>query len=151
MTTFTTEDREYSVQHPWPENPWVGPPEKTPEELWSEKWKNWTYSLRNGAEYYLQGKIEYFFPLTEQIGLDLDYEGCEPPKLSYTIGKTLISNMPSWGTTSISNVPAQLTITPNNPIGELKIGPMNIGLEKKPTWYQRVLYKLLGFNWKSTK
>ena len=145
MTTFTTEDREYSVQHPWPENPWVGPPEKTPEELWSEKWKNWTYSLRNGAEYYLQGKIEYFFPLTEQIGLDLDYEGCEPPKLSYTTSDNLL-----WGTI-ISNVPAQLTITPNNPIGELTIGPMNIGLEKKPTWYQRVLYKLLGFNWKSTK
>ena len=145
MTTFTTEDREYSAQHPWPENPWVEtPPEKTPEELWSEKWKTWTYSLRNGADYYLQEKIEYFFPLTEQIGLDLNFEGCEVPKVTYTTGLTTAS----WGITTISNVPAQLTITPNSPIGNLKIGPMNIGLEKKPKWYQKLLYKMMGFYWR---
>lgn len=144
MTTFTTEDREYSVQDPWPENPWV-----EPEPTWEERWGRWAKSVSQDYDYD-QTSIQYFWPLTEQIGLGLNYEGCEPPKLSYIDSNTITTNL-LWGTTSVSNVPAQLTITPNNPIGELKIGPMNIGLETKPKWYQRVMYKLLGFNWKDSK
>jgi hypothetical protein len=30
-----------------------------------------------------QLEIKYFFPLTEQIPLDLDYKLCEPPKIYY--------------------------------------------------------------------
>lgn len=122
MTTFTTEDR-------------IGA-EAIPEPSWRERWgdrwidaieKNWTN----------QNSIEYFWPLTEQIPLGLNFEGCEPPKL-YTLSNT-----------TVSNVPAQLTITPNNPVGQLTLGPMSIGLESEPKWYQKVLYKLLGFNWKN--
>jgi hypothetical protein len=50
MTTFTTEDREYSAQHPWPE-PWA-----------------------NAKEDYKQFEIEFFWPLTEQMELDLEYD-----------------------------------------------------------------------------
>jgi hypothetical protein len=42
----------------------------------------------------------------------------------------------------------QLTVTPINSVGELKIGGINVGLDKKPTWLQAKLFKLLGFNWK---
>lgn len=144
MTTFTTEDRiEFEKE-----------PEPTQEELWNKKWQSWIYSLRNGAEYYLQGKIEYFFPLTEQIGLDLDYTESDPPKLSYSytiLDGTGFTLAPGWGTTTISNIAPQLTVQPINSVGQLNIGGISVGLEKEPKWYQKVLFKVLGFNWKDLK
>lgn len=91
-----------------------------------------------------QTEIRFFFPLTEQIDLEMSYEGCDTkPKLiplsegiSYT-----------WGTVSTTINP-QLTINPVNSVGELSIGAINVGLETKPTWIQSKLHKLLGFNWK---
>lgn len=100
-----------------------------------------------------QIEIEFFYPLTEQIPLDLDYG---PTHLHYRAkGIAGVHSMPIKGTihefttvaTSISPQP-QLTITPNNPVGTLSIGGVNIGLENKPTWLQKQLHKLLGFNWK---
>jgi hypothetical protein len=95
-----------------------------------------------------QIEITFFWPLTEQIPLELDYAGCaKPPTVSPYYFNT--NGITTWttGTTAISPQP-QLTITPNNPVGTLSIGGVNIGLEKKPTWLQKQLHKLLGFNWK---
>jgi hypothetical protein len=92
----------------------------------------------------LELELVQFFPLTEQIPLNLSFEGCDTkPKITtstYTIGTT-------WTTVSTTIAP-QLTITPNNSVGEIHIGGIRVGLEKKPTWIQRRLHKLLGFNWK---
>lgn len=96
---------------------------------------------------YSQLEIEYFFPLTEQVSLDLDYEGCDT-KLSTTNYVLRDETCFTLGTTTISNITPQLTITPNNPVGTLSIGGMNIGLEKKPNYFQRLIHNLLGFNWK---
>jgi hypothetical protein len=137
MTTFTSEDR---INF-----------EKPIEPTWEERWgKTWSEAIKK--EWTNQTSIEYFWPLTEQIGLDLDFEGCAKQNL-YTIDNVTTGALAFTGAnwTTVSNVPAQLTVTPNNPIGELKIGPINIGLEKEPSWYQKILYKLLGFNWKNTK
>ena len=41
-----------------------------------------------------------------------------------------------------------LSVQPKNSVGQLNIGGIQIGMEKQPTWYQKVVYKLLGFNWK---
>ena len=41
-----------------------------------------------------------------------------------------------------------ITIQPTNSVGNLNLGGVSIGMERKPKWYQRLLYKLLGFNWK---
>lgn len=35
-----------------------------------------------------QLEIEYFFPLTEQLPLDLNYDGCDKPKLLTTLSLT---------------------------------------------------------------
>jgi hypothetical protein len=94
-----------------------------------------------------QTEIQFFFPLTEQIPLDLDYTDCERPKLTvttYGTGTTFVWPEP----TCTTNIAPQLTVSPINSIGTLAIGGINVGLETTPKWYQRLLYKLLGFNWK---
>lgn len=125
MTTFTSEDKEYYLAHPWG-NPWASPKD------------------------YNQTEIQFFWPLTEQIPLGLDYNGCEKPKLSVStiIGTEKYEFYPTTSSTIQSTV---LSINPTNPVGQLSIGGIQIGMEDEPKWYQKVLYKLLGFNWKDRK
>lgn len=98
---------------------------------------------------YCQTEIHFFWPLTEQILLDLDYAGCDTrePKdliISGATGITLAVSQPTW-TTSIAPT---LSVEPTNSVGTLSIGGVNMGLEKEPSWLQKLLYKVLGFNWK---
>ena len=95
----------------------------------------------------IQTQIEFFWPLTEQIPLDLVYHECEKPKLYSTgaTGTTVAFNNPTWST----NISPQLTVTPINSVGQLSIGGVNVGLETEPKWYQKLLYKALGFKWKN--
>jgi len=82
-----------------------------------------------------QQEIQFFWPLTEQIPLDLDYAPCEPPKLTvaYDTGVTFTTSVDtgSWGTVGAVTIKAQhLTIeTPHMP------------------WYRKLAFKLLGFKW----
>ena len=83
-----------------------------------------------------QQEIQFFWPLTEQIPLDLDYAPYEPPKLSYTnVDTTGFAYYPtgtdSWGTVGAVIIKAkELTIeTPHMP------------------WYRKLAFKLLGFKW----
>lgn len=101
---------------------------------------------------YRQTQFEFFWPLTEQIPLDLDYTDCAKKIESLVIsngttGTYLFANN-TWGTVA-TNIAPQLTITPINSVGQLSIGGVNVGLETEPTWYQKLLYKALGFNWKN--
>jgi hypothetical protein len=92
-----------------------------------------------------QQSIEFFWPLTQQIPLDLDYTDCAKPKpTDYNSISNITVSTGTW-TTAIN---PQLTVTPINSVGELTIGGINVGLDKKPTWLQSKLFKLLGFNWK---
>lgn len=82
-----------------------------------------------------QQEIQFFWPLTEQIPLDLDYAPCEPPKLEvrYDTG-VAIATYPTtscWGTVGAVHLKAsELTIeTPHMP------------------WYRKLAYKLMGFKW----
>ena len=94
-----------------------------------------------------QQSIQFFWPLTEQIPLDLNYADCEKPKLTIpTDGLNSISF--GTGATWTTAINPQLTVTPINSVGELTIGGINVGLDKKPTWLQMQLHKLLGFSWK---
>jgi hypothetical protein len=121
VTTFTTEDREWAFWH--------------------------TYVT---PKYTRQTEIQFFFPLTEQIELDLDYINCEKPKLSVSTlqGTGTFTFYPTTGST---NIAPTLSVHPQNSVGQLNIGGISVGLERQPKWYQRVMYKLLGFNWKNTK
>jgi hypothetical protein len=92
----------------------------------------------------IQQEISFFWPLTEQIPLGLDYTGCAKPPIVLSEQQVLFTTGATWATA----INPQLTITPNNSVGTLSIGGVSIGLEKKPTWLQKQLHKLLGFNWK---
>jgi len=92
-----------------------------------------------------QLEIQYFWPLTEQIPLDLDYSECFKPSISSTGN---CGNCGNWtGPSSISQQ-YQLVIENKETVGYVKVGNMNVGLPKKPKWYSRIFYKLLGFDWK---
>ena len=136
MTTFTSEDRISSAQY-------FTDPGINDEGFFTRPWPNPWFTAKD----YRQTEIEFFFPLTEQIPLGLDYTGCEKPKLSVSLdsGTTSFYLAPTWGTT---NIAPTLSVKPQNSVGQLNIGGIEIGLEKQPTWYQKVVFKLLGFNWK---
>ena len=140
MTTFTTEDR---IQF-----------EKPSEPTWEEKWgKTWVNAIRKGWNN--QTDIAWFWPLTEQTELDLDYG---PTHLHYRAqGIAGVHSMPIGGsihefttvaTRWATNIAPTLSVHPQNSVGQLNIGGVQIGMEKEPSWIQKLLYKLLGFDWK---
>lgn len=93
-----------------------------------------------------QLSIQYFWPLTEQIPLDLDYTGCDiRPSNGLTV---------SSGNTGLTWVSAAATITPTLRVdgtdidGYMKIGSLQIG-QKKPNFIRKYIYKLLGFSWEN--
>ena len=87
-----------------------------------------------------QLEIKYFWPLTEQIPLDLDYTSCLP-KLEKT---TPI--MPTNGYT-ISFAPnnSNITVTASNM--NIDVDTTVIKTNTKPPLIRRWLYKLLGLKW----
>ena len=138
MTTFTTEDRllfeeEFRIQNQYND--------------WQVKWgKNWVDAVKGGWE--IQRSIEYFWPLTEQVSLDLDYTDCSSPQLSYSCAGIGGATGLTWAVMPSNVITPQLTISPQNTDGYLQIGGINLGMEKKPNLFRRALFKLLGFDWK---
>ena len=134
MTTFTTEDRISSPQYF--ADPGINDEGFFSRSPWTDPW----FTTKD----YRQTEIEFFFPLTEQIPLGLDYTGCEKPKITTINPVTFSVSNATWST----NISPTLSVQPQNSVGQLKIGGISVGLENQPKWYQKVLYKLLGFNWK---
>jgi hypothetical protein len=99
-----------------------------------------------------QLNIEYFFPLTEQIPLELDYE---PSKLyakelnrqrsiDGSSGQFLLSGgtgYTTWATVSGA-------IEPNFTIN-IDAMPITIQSKTKPNFFRRYIYKILGMKWKA--
>jgi hypothetical protein len=85
--------------------------------------------------------IEFFWPLSEQIPLDLDYSDCEKPNHYYThplSGTFLISNGGVGGTTSSFLAASKLYVD---------VGTTVFKVDKKPNIVRRSLYKALGLKW----
>ena len=93
-----------------------------------------------------QLNIEYFFPLTEQIPLDLDYtdytECISKPSLYLSEGSTFVL---SGGSSSLA---VNQWVTVNTDRLELDVEHTIIKVAKKPPLYRRALYKLMGIDWK---
>ena len=112
------------------------------------------YPLEENQKYYdpNQLEIKYFWPLTEQIPLDLDYTGCEKPKLYTSSGGYTIANAATgttWVTTASDITASTLVLNkPGDIEGYFEIGPLQVATDKEPNILQKVIYKLLGFNWK---
>jgi hypothetical protein len=84
-----------------------------------------------------QLEIQYFFPLTEQIKLDLDFTECDKPKLY-----TTLSLIGGSGMTLMSTGSSNLTWSQ-------RIGDWEIPSEKKqPSKLQKFMMKyFLGWKW----
>ena len=92
-----------------------------------------------------QTEIQFFWSLTEQISLDLDYTDCIKPKL-YTIlpigsGGTGLTLGSTWSTDSNAIWTTSINVDTNN---------ITITSKKLPPFYRRVLYKLLGIRWQQS-
>lgn len=92
-----------------------------------------------------QQSIQFFWPLTEQIPLDLDYTDCENPKLTIPTatgasGFTFATNgtTASWVTVNADISPTKLTVDVDDIIFKQK---------KEPTLFRRILYKIIGIKW----
>jgi hypothetical protein len=103
-----------------------------------------------------QLEISYFFPLTEQIPLDLDFTLTEKyilekraeqarSSLSFTSGMGLVS-IGNGGTTwtTISNNLGNPSFTIN-----VDAMPITVVSKKKPNFVMRFIYKSMGMKWKS--
>jgi hypothetical protein len=91
--------------------------------------------------YQVQQEIKFFWPLTEQIPLELDYTGCAKPN---TTDYNCLSSVSLTGATLV-NYPTTWTTSINVDTNNVTIISKNI-----PPFYRRVLYKLLGINWKQS-
>jgi hypothetical protein len=105
-----------------------------------------------------QLEISYFFPLTEQIELDLDFKPsikwiedwrAEQAKNSVVAsGQYLLSNG-GTGTTWATGVTTCNNL--GNPSFTINIDqmPITIVSKKKPNFVKQFIYKALGMKWKS--
>lgn len=89
-----------------------------------------------------QLEIEYFWPLTEQISLDLDYEGCAT-KNPYVYGSDIgLSIVGGTGTTITYGTPTWSSAL------SIEADTITFGNLKMP-WYRKLMFKLMGFKWKN--
>lgn len=78
-----------------------------------------------------QVEIEYFWPLTEQIDLDLDFNGCynRPPLFEIRPNDT------------------KTVMSINSNYITLDVDYVNVKVSKKPNIFTRGIYKLIGLKW----
>jgi hypothetical protein len=100
-----------------------------------------------------QLNIEYFFPLTEQIALDLDFtqtekyildKRAEQARNSVTSGMLLsVGNGGTTWTTISSNI--------GSPSFTINVDqcPITIISKKKPNFIMKFIYKSMGMKWKA--
>lgn len=107
---------------------------------------DWLNKYRTPSNYIPgQKEIEYFWPLTEQIPLGLDFSDCDTRRpltmpTSIAQGSTLVSignTNPQWTT-------SQLIVTQDG----IETPEITFTLNKKPYIIKRLMYKLLGIKWK---
>jgi hypothetical protein len=98
-----------------------------------------------------QFEIQYFFPLTEQIPLELDFKPCtdyaeEQRKkqnyTGYTLNTWAANGTTSW--TTISNNLGAPSFTIN-----VDAMPITIISKKKPNFIMKFIYKSMGMKWKA--
>ena len=98
----------------------------------------------NGNYMMRQQEIEFFWPLTEQMPLELDYSDCAKPQLTgpwtNIIGDGKLYRIGATGNATWSNsiVASNMTID---------VGTTVFKLDDKPPLYRRALYKLMNIRW----
>lgn len=98
-----------------------------------------------------QLEIKFFFPLTEQVPLDLDYKPCqeyEEKQRAHILSTSILLN----GGTSLSNVNLQgaFQFKPDpDAIGYWEVSPnIQVWRKEKPNWLHRKYTEfMLGWKW----
>lgn len=87
----------------------------------------------------IQQEIKFFFPLTEQIPLDLDYSQC-PPHQYYVRAQGIAGvHGPIPTGTCYIEAPTVSTVT---------IQAQQLTIKGQPMpWYRKILFKLLGIKY----
>ena len=83
-----------------------------------------------------QLEIQFFWPLIEQIPLELNYEGCD------TIPKITTSNL-----LHCTGINATASTTLGTPILKLSEESITFTYKEEPPWYRKLILKLIGFDW----
>lgn len=94
-----------------------------------------------------QLEIEFFYPLTEQLSLDLDYSNCEKPKLFTPISNNVLSYITTGSITNSTTIQFRPTA---ESVGYWEIGKgLQLHNEKKPNKLNQKMTKMFfGWNWK---
>ena len=87
-----------------------------------------------------QTEIKFFWPLTEQIPLDLNYKECDKPLLTAPTLSNQYLTINNGGTWTTGLVASHLNIDVDTTV---------IKTKGKPPLIRRGLYKLLGLKWES--
>ena len=90
-----------------------------------------------------QLEIKFFWPLTEQILLDLDYTPCEEYKEEQR-KKTLDNSVVSTGNFVYTNA----IITTTSFQIDIDQNPITVISKEKPNLIKKIVYKALGMNWR---
>ena len=92
-----------------------------------------------------QQQIEFFWPLTEQVPLDLDYAECKQSSVYMSEGSSATFGT---GSTLTINPTGTSWVTINSGRLDLDVEQTTILTKEKPPIYRRALYKLMGISWK---
>ena len=108
-----------------------------------------------------QQELQFFWPLTEQVRLDLDYTPCEEysrKKLEDAAKNSITSGMCLTAGTGITTATwaisdstyQQFQVLPDGAVGSWQVTPnMTVGRKTKPKLLHRIFTKLmLGWEWK---
>ena len=99
--------------------------------------------------------IVFFWPLTEQMPLDLDFGPCEEylrkkkEEEQRKYAGITVANLGEYGVTTCANpVTSTLTILPQDSVGYWSFdnGSVQLGLKKRPNLLTRILTKMY-FEW----
>ena len=90
-----------------------------------------------------QLEINFFWPLTEQIPLELDYANCEKPKFSTNTGGTFLYSPdgPYVLTTSTNISTFRLNVDGKV---DMNADEMTFRTSKKPNIFRKMLFSVMG-------
>jgi hypothetical protein len=86
-----------------------------------------------------QQQIEFFWPLTEQIPLDLDYSNCS--RFANWTTQTITLSSGGLSNTIVNFAPATWETVMKIPSNTTMM------VDKEPNFIRKLIYKLIGFKW----
>lgn len=92
-----------------------------------------------------QQEIKFFWPLTEQIPLDLDYSVCVKPNLY--VNSTITSSYAFDGNSGLTTSVIECRVNPSEMT--VAVDKLTFTLKDKPNVLRRLVYKIIGVNWKT--